>query len=151
RIPAVILGGRKLPCVTVPSQMVAGEEEALLEEQRTVSPGVARREDGENAGSQLPRSLAVENDLRIGLRREFLPMNDAAAAEMLGVPPGVGHVVTVRQEDVGDAAQRLKLLHQRGHEFGRVDQPVASGVLEEVAVAAIRLRGVEAAVRDRLL
>ena len=64
---------------------------------------------------------------------------------------GVGHVVPVRQEDVGDAAQRLKLPHQRGHELGRIDQPVAGGVPDEVAVAAIRLRGVEAAVVDRLL
>jgi hypothetical protein len=64
-------------------------------------------------------------------------MDDAAAAEMLGVPPGVGHVVPVRQEDVGDAAQRLQYLHQRDHELGRVDQPVAGGVPDEVAVAAI--------------
>ena len=108
--------------------MVAGEEEALLEEQHAVSPGVARRRDGEDARSQLPRSLASEHDFRTGLRRQFLLMDDAAAAEMLGVPLGIGHVVPVRQEDVGDAAQRLKLTHQRGHELGRVDQPVAGGV-----------------------
>src|SRR5262245_13085803 len=78
-------------------------------------------------------------------------MDDAAAAKMLGVALGIGYVVPVRQEDVADAAQRLKLLYQRGHELGRVDQPVASGVPDEVAVAAIRLRGVVAAVIDRLL
>jgi hypothetical protein len=58
---------------------------------------------------------------------------------MFGVAAGIGHVVSVRQEDVGDATQRLKLLHERRDELGRVDQPVACGVLDEVAVAAIRL------------
>ena len=41
--------------------------------------------------------------------------------------------------------------HQRRDELGRVDQPVACGVPDEVAVAAIRLRRVVAAVEDRLL
>ena len=151
RIPAVVLGGRKLLRVPVPIQVVAGEEEALLVEQNAVALRVPRRGDGEEIWSQLPRPLPVENDFRTGLRRQLLPMNDAAAAKMLGVAPGIGHVVPVRQEDVGDAAQRLKLLHERRYELGRVDEPVASGVLDEVAVAAIRLRGVVAAVIDRLL
>ena len=73
------------------------------------------------------------------------------AAEVLGVAVGVGHVVPVRQEDVGDAAQRLEPPHERGDELRRVDQPVARGVPDEVAVAAVRLRRVVAAVVDRLL
>src|SRR5260370_23465691 len=77
-------------------------------------------------------------------------MNDAATAKMLGVALSIGHIVSVRQEDVANPAQRLQLLHQRRDELGRVDQPVASGVPNEVAVAAIRLGGVVAAVLDRL-
>ena len=54
-------------------------------------------------------------------------MNDAAALEMFGVTLGIGHVVPMRQEDVGDAAQRLQLPHERRDELRRVDQPVAAG------------------------
>ena len=78
-------------------------------------------------------------------------MNNAATAKMLGVPLCVGHVVSVRQEDVSDAAQSFQLPDQGGHKLGRVDQPVAGGVSKEVAVAAIRLRRIVAAVIDRLL
>ena len=88
--------------------MVAGEQEAVLEEQDAVARRVARRRDGEEVGGQLPRPLAVEDHFRTGLRRQFVAVDDAAARKVLGVPLGVGHVVAVRQEDVGDAAQRLE-------------------------------------------
>jgi hypothetical protein len=96
RIPAVILGGGKLLRISVPIQVVAGEEEALLEEQNTVSLGVARRRDGDKARCQHPRPLAIENDFGTWLRRQLLPMNDAPAMEMLGVALGIGHVVSMR-------------------------------------------------------
>ena len=85
--------------------MVAGEKEAVLEEQDAVPLRVAWRGDGEKTWSQLPRPFAIEDDFRTWLRRQFVPMDDAATAKMLGVALGVGHVVSVRQEDVGDAAQ----------------------------------------------
>ena len=96
--------------VPVPIQVVAGEEEAVLKEQDAVALRVARRRDGEKAGSQLPRPLAFEDDFRTGLRRQLVSMDDAPAAEMLGVALGIGHVVPVGQEDVGDAAKSLQLL-----------------------------------------
>src|SRR6476620_4444281 len=77
-------------------------------------------------------------------------MNDASAAEMLGKALGVSHVVPMSQEDVGDAAKGLQTFNQGPDEFGRIDQPVAVGVLNEVAVAAIRLGRGEAAIEDRL-
>ena len=64
-------------------------------------------------------------------------MNDAAAAKVLGVAGGVGHVVAVGQEDVADAAQLFQPADDRRHELGRVDQPVAIGMADEVAVAAV--------------
>src|SRR5437660_282910 len=78
-------------------------------------------------------------------------MNDAAAAEMLGVALGIGHVVSMGQEDVTDAAKRFQLPHERRDKLRRVDQPVARGVAKEVAVAAIGLGRVVAAIEDRLL
>src|SRR5437867_11825464 len=107
--------------------MVAGEQITVLEQQDAVTLGVPWRRDGQEVGSQLPRPLALENDFRTGLRRQFISMNDAAAAKMLGVTLGIGHVVSVRQEDVSDTPQRLQLLHQRPDKLGRVDEPVAGG------------------------
>src|SRR5438105_4483989 len=112
---------------------------------------VARRRDGEESRCQLPRPIAVENDFRTWLRRQFISVNDAAALEMLGIALGIGHVISVRQEDVGDAAKGLQLLYERRDELGRVNEPISCGVANEVAVSAIRLRGVVPAVEDRLL
>src|SRR5438132_892765 len=95
RIPAVVLGGGKLPRIPVPIQMVAGEQITVLEQQDAVTLGVPWRRDGQEVGSQRPRPLALENDFRTGLRRQFISMNDAAAAKMLGVTFGIGHVVSV--------------------------------------------------------
>src|SRR5262249_18489521 len=49
RVPAVVLGGRKLLRVPVPVQVVTGEEEALPVEQHAMAPSMSRRRDGEQA------------------------------------------------------------------------------------------------------
>ena len=64
-------------------------------------------------------------------------LNQAWALEMSCEMLGIGHVVSMGQEYVGNTAQRLELLNQRRDELRRVDQPVASAVPDEVAVAAI--------------
>jgi len=56
-------------------------------------------------------------------------------------------VAAVRQEDVADAAQLLEAAHKEGQVLGRIDEPVAVGMPNEVAVASEGLRRVEAAVR----
>src|ERR1019366_6820475 len=94
---------------------------------------------------------AFEDDLRTRLRRQLITMNDATALEVFGEAMGVGHVVSVRQEDMGDAAKGVQLLHQRRDELRRVDQPVPCGVSDEVAVATIRLGRIVPTVEDRLL
>ena len=63
-------------------------------------------------------------------------MDDAAASEMFGVTLRIGHVVPVGQEDAGNSPQRLELPYERFQELRRVDQPIASSVPNEVAVAA---------------
>ena len=69
--------------------------------------------------------------------------------EVLREQASVGHVIGVRQEDVGDAAERFEAAHQPGLELGRIDEPVAVRVLDEVAIAAVGMRRVEAAIMDR--
>ena len=95
RVPAVVLGRRKLPPVSVLIQVVAGEQESVLHQQDAVALGMAGRRDGEEAGGQLPRPFAAENDLGIRLRRQLVPVDDAAGVEVGGVAVGVGHVVPV--------------------------------------------------------
>src|SRR5262249_3227759 len=97
RIPAIILGRRKLFRVSVPIQMVAREEEALAQEQHTMPLGVAGRLDCEEAWRQFPRPFPMENDFRAGLRRQFVAMDNAPSAKMLSVALGIGHVVPRRR------------------------------------------------------
>jgi hypothetical protein len=78
-------------------------------------------------------------------------MNDASTFEVFGKTLGIGYVVSMRQEYVGNAAKLFQLLHERRNELRRVDQPIACGVSNEVAIAAVRLRRIVAAVIDRLL
>ncbi len=74
--------------VAVPIQVVPGEEEAVLEQQYAVPLRVAGRRHGEEVGGQLPRSVAVENDFRTGLRRQLVPVDDAPALEVFGEAHG---------------------------------------------------------------
>src|SRR5437660_1068964 len=93
RVPAVVLGGRKLLPVSVPIQVISREEKTVPEEQDAVALGVARRQDSKKVRSQLPRPSAIKDDFRTGLRRQLLSMNDAPTLEMFGIALGVGHVV----------------------------------------------------------
>src|SRR5215831_14772045 len=77
-------------------------------------------------------------------------MNDATTGKMVGIALGICHVVPMRQEDVGDPAESLELVDERSDELRRVDQPVASGMLDEVAVAAIGLGRIVATIEDWL-
>ena len=152
RVPAVVLGSREPLLVAVPGQVVAGEEEAIVEQQDAVAlrcgPASGWRGSrgpaptGRRRRGPPPHRAATTSSVRWMMRR---------APKCCGVAVGVGHVVPVGQEDVGDAAQRLQPPHQRRQELRRVDQPVAGRVADEVAVAAVGLRRVEAAVVDRPL
>ena len=58
----------KLPGVTVPIEMVAGEKESVLHEQDAMSLRVTCRGDGDETRNQFPRPSTVENHLRTWLR-----------------------------------------------------------------------------------
>ena len=55
------------------------------------------------------------------------------------------------QQDVRDAAPAFEGLHQPPSIPRGVDQPVSAGMLDEVAVRAERLIGIESAIRDTAL
>ena len=98
-----------------------------------VWPGVGM---ARNPGASSIGVEAVENALGIGLRGKFQAMDDAGRAETRGILIGVGDIVAMRQEDVADAAQLGEAARQVLHEARRIDQPVAVGMLHEIAVAA---------------
>src|SRR4051794_28087588 len=74
-------------------------------------------------------------------------MDDALGTEALRIFMGVSDIVTVRQKDVSYAAPLGEAAYQMLHVAGRIDQPVAIGMFQEVAVPAKGLRRIEAAVR----
>lgn len=78
-------------------------------------------------------------------------MNDALAAEVSRVAVGIGHIVAMGQEYLGDSAEIGEPLNQPWYELGRVDEPVAGWVMDEVAAAAVRLWRFVPAVIDRIL
>ena len=54
----------------------------------------------------------------------------------------------MRQEDVFDSAHPLEGGDQMAHIARRIDQPIAAGMPEEIAVGAERFFGIEAVVVD---
>ncbi|MNL33828.1 hypothetical protein D3C87_1557590 [compost metagenome] len=75
-------------------------------------------------------------------------MDDPFASEALGIAGGLGHVVLVGEEDVADSSHGLEALDEMGKELGRVDEPVAVRIMDEVAMASVGLGRVEAVVVD---
>ena len=70
--------------------------------------GIARNAGGQRSTGSLPsRQLSAS-----GWECELGPVDDAPAAEVLGVAAGVGHVVAMRQKDVRDAPERLQAADQ---------------------------------------
>src|SRR5262245_59430953 len=118
RIPAVVLGRRKLPSVSIPIEMVAREQKPIPEEQDAMTLRVPGRLNRQKTRCQLPRTIAFENHFSTGLRRQFVAMDDAATSKVLCILFRISHVVPVREKDMGDAAQRLKLPHQRRDKLG---------------------------------
>jgi hypothetical protein len=116
--------------VPVPIQVIAREEKTVLKEQNAVTLRVAGRRYRQKTRSQLPRPIAFEDDFGTRLRRQLVTVDDAAALEMFCETLGIGHVVSMGQKDVGDAAQRLKLLHQGGP---RIAETRASAAVSEAS------------------
>src|SRR4051794_11155215 len=75
RIPAVVGKCLELPAVTVPRQMVAGEQKAILKQQDAMPRRVARSWHGQELGGQRQRFLTLQDDLGVRLSMQFGTMD----------------------------------------------------------------------------
>src|SRR5579871_2272187 len=110
--------------------------------------GVAWSGNDEKVVRDLDGFEAIDDDFGGGLGVQFVAVNHSLGAEMEGEALGVGDVVGMRQEDPRQAAPLLDAAHESRQELRRIDEPIAVGPADEVAIAAERLRRVHAAVID---
>src|ERR1041385_7188697 len=73
-------------------------------------------------------------------------MNDALTLKSLSVSMRFSHIVPMCEEYVPDAAPFLECLCEVWKKFGRVDEPVAFRVHNEITVTSKRIWRVKAAV-----
>src|SRR4051794_22196097 len=109
---------------------------------------VAGCRDGDEIRAHRDRLEPLEYSLGARLGRKLQLVNDPLGAKTRGVFVSVGDIIAVRQENVADAAALGEAARQVLDKPRRIDQPVATGMLDEVAVPTERLPRVEAAVRD---
>ena len=129
RVPAGPAEGGEVPLLVAPGQRVAGEGVAPVHARRRPSRGCGRergrpprRAPARSARRAPPSSRSVAN----GAAEPVVAVDPDARAEALGPAAGVGHVVAVGEQDVGEAA---RLGERAGQGLG-----VPGGVHEEVAV-----------------
>ena len=92
----------------VPPEMVAREQPALVDEERGRAAGVAGDGEGGQAASERDRIVAVERPFDVGGATSLVAaVEDARTAEPFGQDRVVGHVITVREKKLRDAAQRI--------------------------------------------
>src|SRR5689334_7204134 len=104
-VPTIILGSRQPLLATVPVQMIASKQEAVVDQQHAMAARMTGRLNGHETGSQLPGAGTVEHEFSRRLRRELVAMDNLTAAEVLGKALGIGDIVTMRQENVINTAQ----------------------------------------------
>lgn len=81
-----------------PPQMIAREEETVLNQQAQVAPSVAGRRNDHEIRGQLHRIKTVDHDFGAGLGRQLQPVNDARAGKSRGVFFRLGHIVAVGEK-----------------------------------------------------
>src|SRR5208282_524241 len=73
-------------------------------------------------------------------------MDDAAARKPRGILLRFGDIVAMRQENVRDASQFFEPIDQMREILRGVDEPVALGTRDEIAISSEGFRRIEAAV-----
>ena len=126
--------------------MISCKEVAIGVEEGDTSLSVPR--DGNNPELRTKHNgvHALDNPFRARFRISISTVNDSCRAELCCIAPGIGHIVLVRQEDVLYSAHPLEGGNQMAHIARRIDQPIAVGMLNEIAVGAERFFGIEAVV-----
>src|SRR3989441_4558184 len=107
---------------------------------------------GDRNDAEIRRGLhcikTINDPFGIGLGIRIRAMDDSLRAEVLGVARRIADVVLVREEDVRDPAHSLEGVNQLFHIPGRIDEPIAIKMADEIAVRAERLLRVEPVVED---
>ncbi len=110
----------------------AGKEEVIAIEQGRVAACVPRGRNGKEAGRQIHRSAALDQDFGVRLGGFLQLVNDAPAVEFARVFFSVGYIVAVSEKDVAYAAGFVKFADQVTRPARRVDQPIAGWMAHEV-------------------
>ncbi len=139
------------PAVRFPPEMIAGEEKPVGIEQRAAPGCVARNRNHVELRGERDFPGIVHDPLRIRHRPRIRPVNDPPSPEPLCILRRIRHVVFMGQEDVSDASHSLERLDEMLEIPGRIDQPVAARMLNEVTVGAERLFRVEPAIEHPLV
>ena len=86
-------------CVAIPVQMIAGEQEPVLEQEATMAGGMAGRRNRHEPRCQFVKIVPVKDDLGLWLRGQLLSMNHTFRPEMPGELVSISDIVSMRQED----------------------------------------------------
>src|SRR6516165_5958262 len=128
--------------------MITGKEEALVIEHDAMALRMTGSRNNTKTGLELDRCSSVEDDLRVALRLYVMSMDYSSGAEVVRELGGVGYVVLMGQENVADTADCFEAAHQMLCEPGRIHQPVAVGMGDQIAVGAETFACIESAVVD---
>ena len=128
--------------------MIAREEVPFLVEQSEMTSGVARCGNDLKVWFDVLGIESLHNTLRTGLSLDFQAMDDASGVKMFGKFGRIGDIIPMSEKNCLQPTQRLEATNQLGQEFGRVNHPIASRTVDEVAAAAVRFGRGKAAVKD---
>src|SRR5438105_14885376 len=132
--------------VPVPPQVIARKQESLVIEQRQTAGCVPRYRDDLHVGGGDDRGVASDQPFRFWHRLCILFVNDPRRLEVSGISRGVRDIILVAQDDVPDATPELEGFDQMRQVSGRVQQPIAMLMTNEITVGAERLLRIESVV-----
>jgi hypothetical protein len=145
QLPTVLFGGAQALLHPTPPQVIAAEQETLAVEQHATPSRVPGSGNDQEVRRNLQRLVAVENDLGIRLGGGLGAMDEALAAKAFGILVCLCDVIAMGQKDGLQATALLEPSHEMRQGFRRVDQPIAVGVPDEIATAAVRVTPAAAA------
>jgi len=117
--------------------MIASEEVTLLVQQHAMPPRMTRRGDDQKVRTAWYGLGPFKHDFGIWLGGKLSAVDDALGREVPGIFSRIGDVIPMREENLRQPTHGLEPPHQRGQEFGGIDEPVAIGMLHEITVATI--------------
>src|SRR6476620_1507001 len=100
---------------------------------------------------QGPWLIPLHHPFGIRSGSEVCSMNNPCRLKPVSITSRIRHIVFMREKDEADAAHLFKRIHEMFDVARRIDQPLAAGMLQEIAVSAKRRRGVKSRVVEILV